>query len=536
MILGLVDTTGKYLAPEYGEFFFYLVVIGIVSCFQMACWGEVTDMTDRLSIGVERSAVLGYAGGHRRVGSDPVIGAIGFVLFPDDLAFLTRLIGLALLVLSLDLVTGYCGIATLGHAAIFGVSAYVARQCLSCWSDRSYCVADRWRLERSRCGSRHGALVARFRGLPQLVLSIAVGQLTAALANKLSSLTGGSDGLSGIEPGRLFGIFAFDMYGRTGYIFSVAVLAVVFAILRRLVNSPFGLLCRAIKDDSLRARMIGARIYPRLVIMYGFSGAVAGSWWRCHGHQHGRGGLDSVSFERSAEALVMLVVGGAGSLWGALFGSLVFQFFRTLRFGCQPIRLAGDDGGTAYRHRSVRAAWAGRVGRFTGAAGCTACLEKVMTELLQLKSITKSFGGLRVSDDISFSLGEGDRVALIGPNGAGKTTLVNIISGDVTRSSGTIFLNGEDITHLSIPGRVTAGLVRTFQVTRLFSSLTVAQNVAIAVMQKRGLTKRLFSNPMNHPGCQREWGDILELLGIAHLSNRLYRTLLTVSNACLIWR
>jgi branched-chain amino acid transport system ATP-binding protein len=148
-----------------------------------------------------------------------------------------------------------------------------------------------------------------------------------------------------------------------------------------------------------------------------------------------------------------------------------------------------------------------------------------MTELLQLKSITKSFGGLRVSDDISFGLGEGDRVALIGPNGAGKTTLVNIISGDVAPSSGTIFLNGEDITHLSISGRVTAGLVRTFQVTRLFSSLTVAQNVAIAVMQKRGLTKRLFSNPMNHPDVRREWEDILELLGIAHLSELLVSNL-----------
>ncbi|WP_245286762.1 ATP-binding cassette domain-containing protein [Bradyrhizobium sp. ARR65] len=99
--------------------------------------------------------------------------------------------------------------------------------------------------------------------------------------------------------------------------------------------------------------------------------------------------------------------------------------------------------------------------------------------LLELKSISKSFGGLRVSDDISFGLREGDRVALIGPNGAGKTTLVNVISGDLSPSSGTILLNRENITQLSIPGRVAAGLIRTFQITRLFSSLTVAQNVAI---------------------------------------------------------
>lgn len=107
------------------------------------------------------------------------------------------------------------------------------------------------------------------------MLSIAVGQLIAALANKLSSLTGGSDGLSGISPGQIFGVYAFDMYGRTGYVFSVAVLMVVFVVLLRIVHSPFGLLCQAIKDDSLRARMIGARVYPRLVLMYGVSGLLA---------------------------------------------------------------------------------------------------------------------------------------------------------------------------------------------------------------------------------------------------------------------
>jgi branched-chain amino acid transport system permease protein len=284
-------------------------------------------MTDRLSIGVERSAVPALPRDILALISILLLGAIGFALFPDDLAFLTRLIGLALLVLSLDLVTGYCGIATLGHAAIFGVSAYaVGNACIAGLTDPTALL-----LVGAVSGAVAGlvsvALVARFKGLPQLVLSIAIGQLTAALANKLSALTGGSDGLSGIEPSPVFGVFTFDMYGRTGYAFSVAVLAIVFVVLRRLVTSPFGLLCRAIKDDSLRARMIGAQIYPRLVIMYGFSGAVAGIGGAVMAINTGVVGLDSVSFERSAEALIMLVVGGAGSLWGALFGSVVFQLF-----------------------------------------------------------------------------------------------------------------------------------------------------------------------------------------------------------------
>jgi len=263
----------------------------------------------------------------RAVAITLALGALGYTLFPDDLAFLTRLISITLLVLSLDLVTGYCGVATLGHAAIYGVSAYVVgNACLAGHSDPLLLLFV-GAVAGAVMGLVSGLLVTRFKGLPQLVLSIAVGQLIAALANKLSSLTGGSDGLSGISPGRIFGVYAFDMYGRTGYVFSVAVLMVVFVVLLRIVHSPFGLLCQAIKDDSLRARMIGARVYPRLVLMYGVSGVVGGIGGALNAINTGVVGLDSVGFERSAEALVMLVLGGAGSLWGALIGSIVFQVF-----------------------------------------------------------------------------------------------------------------------------------------------------------------------------------------------------------------
>jgi branched-chain amino acid transport system permease protein len=256
-----------------------------------------------------------------------VLGAAGYLLFPDDLAFLTRLISIALLVLSLDLVTGYCGVATLGQAALFGVSAYAAgNACIAGISDPIAMLLVGI-IAGALAGLVSGALITRFRGLPQLVISIAIGQLAGALSNKLSFLTGGSDGLSGIVPGPVLGVFRFDMYSRTAYVFSAIVLGVVFAFLIRLVRSPFGLLCRGIKDDDLRAQMIGASIYPRLVIMYGVSGAVAGVGGALTAITTGVVGLDGVGFERSAEALVMLVLGGAGSLWGALTGAVLFQIF-----------------------------------------------------------------------------------------------------------------------------------------------------------------------------------------------------------------
>lgn len=140
--------------------------------------------------------------------------------------------------------------------------------------------------------------------------------------------------------------------------------------------------------------------------------------------------------------------------------------------------------------------------------------------LLELRHVSMSFGGMRVNDDISFNIEEGDRVALIGPNGAGKTTLVNVISGDLRPSRGSILLGGVDVTALSIPSHVDAGLIRTFQITRLFTSLTVAENVALAVMQKKGLTNRVFSSPIDRTDVRREWERVLGVLGIAHLGDR----------------
>jgi branched-chain amino acid transport system permease protein len=264
------------------------------------------------------------------------LGAIGYFLYPDDLAFLTRLIGIAFLVLSLDLVTGYCGVATLGHAAQFGVGAYAAGiACIRGITDPVALLAIGL-FAGTVMGLISGALITRFRGLPQLVLSIAIGQLVAGLANKLSWLTGGSDGLSGIEPGKVFGIYGFDMYSRTAFLFSLGVLVITFIVLKRFVSSPFGLMCRGIKDDDLRAKMIGVSVYPRLVVMYGVAGAVAGIGGALTAISTGVVGLDSVSFERSAEVLVMLVLGGAGHLWGALAGTVIFMIFEHIVAAANP--------------------------------------------------------------------------------------------------------------------------------------------------------------------------------------------------------
>jgi branched-chain amino acid transport system permease protein len=264
-------------------------------------------------------------------------GILAALAFPDDLALLTRIVGMAFLVLALDLVTGVCGVATLGHAALYGVAAYGAGYASARLGIRDplLLVAIGAGLG-AFTGLAAGAIILRASGLPQLVLSIATVQLVHEGANKFSGVTGGSDGLSGIEIGPLLGLFAFDLWGRTAYWFSLTLLLVTLLVLRRVVASPFGLLCRGLRQDPVRVRAMGAPAYPALLRMYVVSGLVAGIGGALTAVTAGVVGLDSVSFERSAQALVMLTLGGAGTLYGALAGTAVFAGFEHIVSAANP--------------------------------------------------------------------------------------------------------------------------------------------------------------------------------------------------------
>ena len=266
-----------------------------------------------------------------------VLAAIGYLLFPNNLALLTRITAIALLVLSLDLVTGYCGVATLGQAALFGSGAYAAGiAAVHFGITDPLLMLVSGVLGGAFAGLVCGVVILRAHGLPQLVLSIALIHLFHEFANKASSWTGGSDGLAGIAPDPLLGLFAFDLWGRTAYIFGIVLLVVVFGLLRLIVRSPFGMLCRGIKEDPIRIRAMGASPRVALVKMYVLSGAVAGVGGALNAISTQVVGLDSLSFTLSAESLVMLVLGGTGSLFGALAGTIVFMFFEDLVSAANP--------------------------------------------------------------------------------------------------------------------------------------------------------------------------------------------------------
>lgn len=266
-----------------------------------------------------------------------VIGIAGYFLFPNNLALLTRIIAIALLVLSLDLVTGYCGVATLGHAALFGAGAYGAGiAAVHFGITEPLTMTLIGALAGALAGLVSGFVILRAHGLAQLVLSIAVIHLFHEAANKASFWTGGSDGLAGIAPDALLGVFQFDLWGRTAYVYGLVLLVLVFVALRILVRSPFGMLARGVREDSIRIAAMGASVKSILMRMYVISGLVAGIGGALAAISTQVVGLDSLSFTLSAESLVMLVLGGTGSLYGAIVGTVAFMWFEDVVSAANP--------------------------------------------------------------------------------------------------------------------------------------------------------------------------------------------------------
>jgi branched-chain amino acid transport system permease protein len=250
-------------------------------------------------------------------------------LFPSRYLIMTDIIRLALFALSLDLILGYAGIVSLGHAAFFGVGAYsaglLALHGIITEPVLALLVAG---LAATIIGFATSFLVIRGVDLTRLMVTLGIALLLEALAERFSNITGGTDGLQGIEMQPLLGLFAFDMFGKTGFFYCLAVLFAMFLLARRVVNSPFGLSLRAIRNNPLRASAIGIPVNRRLIAIYTLSAFYAGIAGALFTQTTALASLDVFSFERSADLMLVLVIGGTGYLYGGLIGAVVFKLLQ----------------------------------------------------------------------------------------------------------------------------------------------------------------------------------------------------------------
>src|SRR5580693_7369873 len=257
------------------------------------------------------------------------------LLFPSRYLIMTDILRLALFALSLDLILGYAGIVSLGHAAFFGVGAYCAGLLslhgIITEPVIALVVAG---LAATLLGFLTSFLVIRGVDLTRLMVTLGIALLLEALAERYSDITGGTDGLQGIEMQPILGTFAFDMFGKTGFFYSLAVLFLLFLLARRIVHSPFGLSLRAIKNNPLRAAAIGVPVNRRLIAVYTLGAFYAGISGALFTQTTQLASLDVFAFERSADLMLVLVIGGTGYLYGGLVGAVVFkmlqEFFSTI--------------------------------------------------------------------------------------------------------------------------------------------------------------------------------------------------------------
>ena len=253
-----------------------------------------------------------------------LIAAAAFFIFPSYLPLGTTALIMALFALSLDIAMGFAGIVTLGHALFFGLGAYAAGLLALAGLARGDQRRDRGRPCRGAAGAMLGPLILRMTGLPLLMVTLALGVMAYEAANKATWLTGGDNGFDGITITPLFGVFPWSVYGRTGYLYALGWLFVLFWVTRRIIASPFGVALQGVRENRQRMALVGAPVLWHLVRAYVVSAFMAGVAGALSAQTTGFVGLQVLSLDNSTDVIVMLVLGGIGRLYGGLLGAPVY--------------------------------------------------------------------------------------------------------------------------------------------------------------------------------------------------------------------
>ena len=266
-----------------------------------------------------------------------IAAAACYVLFPAKLVLLTQILIGGLFAMSLDLLLGYGGIPSFGHAAFFGLGAYAAGLLAAHgWGEPLSGVVVGG-LAAGGLGFAFSSVIARVRGAAVLMVTLCIGLLLFEAASRMPSLTGGDTGLQGIEMWPLLGLFGFDLFGRTGFWYTYAVAFLLYLAARRYIHSPEGLALKGIRENHDRVPMLGVSAVHRKMIAFTISATIAGMAGALLAQTTQIVALETLSFERSIATLVMLIVGGLGTLIGGFIGAAAFIWARDVLSALHPV-------------------------------------------------------------------------------------------------------------------------------------------------------------------------------------------------------
>ena len=266
-----------------------------------------------------------------------LVPVLAFFLLPNYRVLGSQILITGLFAVSLDLILGYAGIVSLGHAAFFGIGAYTAGLLAAHgWHEPISGLAAAV-VVAAVAGYLVSFLVVRGGDLTRLMVTLGIGLMLWEAANKASSVTGGVDGLSGVTISPILGLWKFDIGGRTAFLYALVVVFLAFLLIRRIVHSPFGLTLRGIREGGRRMPAIGAPVARRLRTIFTMAAAVAGLAGALLAQTTQFVGIDTLGFPRSAELLIMLVLGGTGRLYGGLVGAAIFMIAQDYLSGIDPV-------------------------------------------------------------------------------------------------------------------------------------------------------------------------------------------------------
>lgn len=335
LLLGIADVAGKYYVPKLGAFIIYCLMIAILFVRPQGLFarpGSVVPASPQpAAFGGGRALPLATAARWR--GYEFVLLAIALlavIVFPRYAALWNLIAILALFAVSLDLILGYSGIVSLGHAAFFGAGCYAAALFAKHYVQDPLAGLAVALAIGALLGLASSIFVLRGSDLTRLMVTLGIASILYELANKLDWLTGGADGLQGVTIGPLLGLFAFGLDGKVAYLYSLAVLVVGILLARRVAHSPFGYSLKAIRDNRLRASAIGLDVNRHLTIVYTLAGALAAVSGALLAQTTAFASLNVLDFERSADVMLVLVIGGTGYLYGGVIGAVIFSVMQSV--------------------------------------------------------------------------------------------------------------------------------------------------------------------------------------------------------------
>ena len=491
-----------------------------------------------------------------------LLAALPLVARNDYYLFLFNVVALnALVVLGLNLLIGCAGQISLGHAAFYGMGAYLSAIPTTTWN---------WPLAAGLLSALLVvALVSYLLAVPTLRLeghylvmaTLGFNIIVSILLNLLDGITGGPSGFPGI-PHIAFGSLVLDS-DREFYYFIWSLFLAIFALTLNLTDSRMGRALQAIHEKELTAQALGIPSHRYKVLVFVISAIYAAVAGFCYAHYVTFISPKSFDIFYSVQIVTMVVVGGMGNLWGGLAGTAlltclpeVLQRFEDLHVllyglilmgvltycpqGLLPallgMRMARKDKArmqSGWSTAGRTAAGAGEPAPFLAAALTgqpahksahhpAAADSAQRLPVVQLDDISLSFGGLQALDRVSMEVLPGEIVALIGPNGAGKTTLLNVVSGLLKPQNGTIHLEGQAIIGLP-PYQVSArGVGRTFQTVQMYQRLTVLENVLLGyhVQGRAGIAAAFLHTPAERTEEQRQRQNALALLGSLQMAGK----------------